>query len=430
MDIPRQVATTILGAILDSRMPLDDAFDAVPGSMVGRDRAFVRQLVTTTVRRLGHIDLLVDACLNKPLPPKMTVVRNILRLGIAQILYMDVPDHAAINTSVDLLTQQKDNRTAGFKGLVNAILRRITREGVDMLAKLDASETTPEWLWQSWVEAYGADIAQALTDAHLIEPPLDITLKHDADAQDWATRLDAVQLPNGSLRRTAGGSVYDLPGYGDGDWWVQDAGATLPVLLLGDVAGKQIIDMCAAPGGKTAQLVDAGAEVTAVDRSRIRLKRLNENIKRLGLKTDVIEADGKRWQPKGGPVDAVLLDAPCSTTGTLRRHPDVAWLKDMTDVASVVPIQRAILDNSASMVSPGGTLIYCVCSLQPEEGIAQIDHFLSQHEDFTRQPVTADEPGMRPEFITPEGDVRTLPSHLADEGGIDGFFISRLQKKP
>ncbi len=430
MDMPRQIATTILGAILDNRMPLDDAFEAVPGGMEGRDRAFVRQLVTTTIRRLGHIDLLINECLTKPLPPKMKVVRNILRLGITQLLYLDVPDHAAINTSVDLLSKQKDKRTSGFKGLVNAILRRITREGQEMLAKLDAYDTTPDWLWHGWVETYGIDNARAITLAHLVEAPLDITLKAGEDPAEWAAKLDANILANGSLRRTSGGSVFDLSGYNEGHWWVQDAGATLPVLLMGDVDGKDIIDMCAAPGGKTLQLASAGARVIAVDRSANRLQRVTENLRRLGLKADIIEADGKRWQRKSGPVDAILLDAPCSTTGTLRRHPDVAWLKDETDVASMVPVQSAILQNCAGMVKPGGLLIYCVCSLQPEEGPDQIDKFLLAHPEFTRQSIAADEPGMMPEFITPDGDVRTLPSHMADQGGIDGFYIARLQKNP
>jgi len=429
MDIPRQVATTILGAVIDSHMPLDDAFNAVPDSMQVRDRAFVRQLVTTVLRRLGHIDGLIDASLKKPLPPAMTVVRNVLRGGIAQLLYMDVPDHAAINTSVDLLERQKDKRTAGFKGLVNAILRRITREGPEMLAKLDPSDTTPDWLWNAWVATHGKDIAQAINDAHLVEPPLDITLMPDEDKAEWAEKLEATILPSGSLRRTGGGRIYDLPGYEEGSWWVQDMAATLPAKLLGDVAGQEIIDMCAAPGGKTAQLVAAGATVIAVDRSGPRLKRLRENLKRLNLRADVIEADGKSWQVKGEKVDALLLDAPCSTTGTMRRHPDVAWLKSDEDVATMVPLQAAILDNCAKMVKPGGTLVYCVCSLQPEEGATQIERFLADNADFERAPVTADEPGMSTDFITEDGDVQTLPCHLSDQGGIDGFFIARLQKK-
>jgi 16S rRNA (cytosine967-C5)-methyltransferase len=359
----------------------------------------------------------------------MTVVRNILRMGIAQLLYLDVPDHASINTSVDLLTRQKDKRTAGFKGLVNAILRRVTREGPEMLAALDASDNTPDWLWLAWVEAYGAETAQAINDAHMIEPPLDITIKNGEDQAEWAEKLGGEILPSGSLRRKAGGRIYDMPGYNDGTWWVQDAAAALPALLLGNVEGLDIIDMCAAPGGKTAQLAAAGANVTAVDRSDIRLKRLRENLKRLNLKADVIAADGKTWQKKSGPVDALLLDAPCSTTGTLRRHPDVAWLKSQGDVAIMVPLQAEILDNCASLVKPGGTILYCVCSLQPEEGAPQVAQFLANHPEFERRAISADEPGMRPEFITAEGDVRTLPSHLSDLGGIDGFFIARLTKK-
>jgi 16S rRNA (cytosine967-C5)-methyltransferase len=295
-----------------------------------------------------------------------------------------------------------------------------------MHAPQDAARlNTPDWLWDSWVGAYGEDLTRAIAAAHLADPPLDITLMPGEDAAGWAEKLDAIILATGSLRRNSGGRVEDLPGYGDGKWWVQDAAAVLPVQLLGEVAGMSVVDLCAAPGGKTAQLAAAGAKVVAVDRSVTRLKRLRENMKRLGLTADVIEADGKRWQPKT-PVDVVLLDAPCSTTGTIRRHPDVAWLKSPDDVASLQAVQAAMLDNAPAMLKPGGTLIYCVCSLQPGEGEDQIDRFLVDHAAFTRQPVTDAE--VVAEFITPTGDVRTLPCHLQRDGGVDGFFIARLTK--
>jgi len=427
MDKAREAALATLGRILDKNQDLDRVLAALPDDMHPRDRAFVRQLVATCLRQLGRIDDLIDTSLRKPLPPRMTVVRHILRLGITQLLFMDVPNHAAINTSVDLLGRQKDKRTAGFKGLVNAVLRRMTRQGKSLLHKQDATQNLPDWLFEPWESAYGGEAVSDIVTTQSIEPPLDLSLKPGEDAEHWAKELDADILPTGSLRRKSGGRIEDLPGYGDGLWWVQDTAASLPATLLGNVKGQHVIDMCAAPGGKSMQLAAAGAQVTAVDRSANRLTRLKENMTRLGLEAQIITADGVEWTPDA-PVDAVLLDAPCSTTGTLRRHPDVAWLKGQEDVDKLVPLQAKLLAHCASYVRPGGLMVYCVCSLQPEEGAAQIEAFLADNPDWQRQQITPSDAHILPEMITPEGDLRTLPSMLADAGGMDGFLAARLIK--
>ena len=429
MDIARPIALDLLNDVLGKRLAFDDAFARMAEPLSPQDRAFVRQLVATVLRRLGQIDGLIDQCLKKPLPPAQADVRNVLRLGVAQLLFMHVPDHAAIDTAVDVLDQAQDSRAQGFKGLINAVLRRLSREGVERRAKQDSARlNTPKWLWDAWAKAYGGAAARAMAEIHLREPPLDITLKPGEDPVAWAKTLGGVVLPTGSIRLERAGRVDDLSGYAEGVWWVQDAAAALPVSLLGDVTGKTVIDLCAAPGGKTAQLAAAGAQMIAVDRSKGRLRRLQENMRRLKLDVQTVTADGAAFQ-SDEPIDAVLLDAPCSTTGTLRRHPDVARLKTMRDISTMVKLQRDLLENAAALTPAGGLLIYCVCSLQPEEGPQQIKSFLKQHTDFERTPVTADEVSGLGDLITQQGDVRTLPLHLADQGGMDGFFVARLRKR-
>jgi len=259
----------------------------------------------------------------------------------------------------------------------------------------------------------------------LSEPPLDISAR--ANPEDWAQELEATVLPTGSLRRDSGGRIEDLPGFKSGAIWVQDAAAAIPAQLLGDISEQHVIDLCAAPGGKTMQLAARGAEVTAVDRAPKRLVTLSKNLKRTELKAQLTQGDGKTWRPKE-PVPFVLLDAPCSATGTLRRHPDVARLKKPEEITSVAEVQSALLDNAAEMLSSGGILVYCVCSLQPEEGAAQIEAFLTRNKSFTRQPISTTEVGDMDELVTPDGDLRTLPCHLGDKGGMDGFFAARLKK--
>ncbi len=420
----RAMALELLISVLDDRTPFDEAWAHHRGleKLIEKDRGFVRHLCATTLRRLGQIEALIDHCLSKPLPKRAQDIRYILRIGIAQILFLQTPPHAAVDTSVNLAN------VYGFqaqKGFVNAVLRRIVHEGEILLKEQDAERlNTPDWLWKSWSIAYGEETARAIALAHANDPPLDITVKDNADS--WAAKLEGTVLPNGTVRRTLGGAIGDLPGFNEGAWWVQDAAASLPVKFFGNVAGQSIIDLCAAPGGKTAQLVHAGAHVTALDRAAGRLKTLRENLTRLGLPADVIQADALDWQPQQ-PADGVLIDAPCSATGTIRRHPDIPWLKRAKGVAEIAVRQQKILEAAAAMVRPGGRIVFCTCSLQIEEGPSQIAVFLSTHPTFTRDPITEDEVFGFTDWLTDLGELRTLPSHLTEHGGLDGFYAARLR---
>src|SRR5579872_7199144 len=421
----RHVALDLIGAVLRRKRPLDDAIEDNPdmAALSVRDRAFARLLVATVLRRLGQIDALIAHCLNSPLPPRASIVHDILRLGIAQLLFLRTPPHAAVATSVDIA------HSRGFlshKGLVNAVLRRLGVEGADRVETQDAARlNTPDWLWRSWTRAYGSTVARAIATAHLKEAPLDLTLRADDD--EWSERLQATKLPMGTLRRTSGGSVMALPGYAEGAWWIQDAAAALPARLLGGLEGQNVVDLCAAPGGKTAQLAKAGANVIAIDRSTRRLDRLVSNLQRLSLPVEAVAADALTWRPPE-PADAVLLDAPCTATGAIRRHPDVPHLKSTDDVARLSVVQENLLRAAVEMVRPGGTLVYCTCSLEPEEGLERIEALLRSGAPVERRPLEADEIDAPADWITAEGDLRTLPCHLAEYDGIDGFYGARLTR--
>ncbi|MFQ5957739.1 MAG: RsmB/NOP family class I SAM-dependent RNA methyltransferase [Alphaproteobacteria bacterium] len=419
----RATALDLIEAVLDDRRLLDDAVAGHPGlaGLSGRDRAFARLLAAATLRRLGQIDALIAHGLARPLPRSAQAARHVLRLGVCQLVFLGTPPHAAVDSMVSLAEAR---RLGPFKGLVNAVLRRLAREGPDLTAAQDAARlNTPDWLWRSWRTAYGSATARAIAAAHLAEPPLDITVK--GDPRSWAERLAATLLPTGGLRRPVG-VVSDLEGYAEGAWWVQDAAAALPVRLLGDVAGATVLDLCAAPGGKTAQLAAAGARVVAVDRGP-RLERLAENLARLGLAADSVDADIATWRP-AAPVPFVLLDAPCTATGTIRRHPDVPHVKSAADVGRMAAVQERLLASAAAMLAPGGTLVYCVCSLEPEEGPERVAALTAQAPDLARAPVAADEVGGIAELVSEAGDLRTLPCHLADYGGLDGFYAARLRR--
>jgi 16S rRNA (cytosine967-C5)-methyltransferase len=425
----RQAAVYCLSAIFDRGHALDEAFDWASGkvgALEPRDRGLARLIVLTVLRRKGELEAVVSSFLEKPLPADSGRLWSILLSAAAQLLLLDTPPHAAISLAVD---QCRDDRKAyRFDRLTNAVLRRVSTSGREVLAGVDpVLVNMPAWLLARWTEAYGEDLARDIAAASLREATLDLSVK--ADAEGWAERLGGGVLSNGSVRLPRVGHVEDLAGYADGAWWVQDAAATLPARLLGAVAGRDVADLCAAPGGKTAQLAAAGANVTAVDQSSQRLQRLNENLTRLSLQANVVEADVATWEP-GRLFDAVLLDAPCSATGTIRRHPDILHLKRKDDTSDRVALQTRLLDHAARLVRPGGTLVYCTCSLEPEEGASQIARFLSMNSDFMRAPIEAGETGIDRSWLTPEGDLRTLPCHLAnpDPGlsGLDGFYAARL----
>jgi 16S rRNA (cytosine967-C5)-methyltransferase len=422
----RAVAFDVLHNVLERRQPLEQALEAADIShLESRDRAFMRLLAAATLRQLGRIDAIVDACLERPLARRAQAIRTLLRLGICQLLFLETLPHAAVDTTVDLLTGRGGE--AGYKGLVNAVLRRVDRERTTLLERTAVlSINTPAWLWHSWVSAYGVERAEEIAAAHLREPPLDLTVKSDPAA--WRDRLGASLLPTGSLRLQNNGRIEELIGFSDGSWWVQDAAAALPVRLLGDVAGKRVIDLCAAPGGKTAQLAAAGAHVIAVDRSEPRTQRLRENLARLELRAATVVADAAAWRPDE-PADAVLVDAPCSATGTIRRHPDVPWLKRPEDIAKLAALQDRLMRAAIDMVKPGGTIVYCTCSLQPEEGANRIDAVLREGVPVERAPIDASVVAGQADLITAAGDLRTLPCHFAELGGMDGFFAARLRRR-
>jgi 16S rRNA (cytosine967-C5)-methyltransferase len=423
--LSRRVALDILVSCLDKGQPLDDALARHQGfaGLDPRDRAFVRLLLATTLRRLGEIDEVLGLLIERPLEGANAAGRQVLRLGAAQLLFLGTPPHAAVDTSVRLVV---DAGLPHLKGLANAVLRRISRDGPALLGDRDPARlNTPQWLWESWTGSYGEQATRAIAAAHLIEAPLDLTPR--SNAEFWAGRLEGELLPTGTIRREGGGAITDLPGFAEGAWWIQDAAATLPARLLGDVTAKRVADLCAAPGGKTLQLAAAGAEVTAVDISARRMKRLGENLARAGLSARLVTADVAKWVTDE-TFDAILLDAPCSGTGTLRRHPDIAWLKDEQDVGRLTLTQDRLLVRAADLLKSGGTLVYAVCSLEEDEGPARLEALLARDKRLARVPVEPAELRGLDEAITPAGDVRTLPSMWPQRRGLDGFFIGRLRK--
>ena len=427
----RRIAADILDGVLRRRTALDELLSgksAHPGlaGLAERDRALMRRLVATVLRRLGTLRHLIGGFLDKGFPSDAPRAETILLLGAAQILWLEVPDHAAVDLSVRLA--QADRRAARYAGLVNAVLRKVTQSAATK--HVDGStRDTPEWLLKRWKKAYGPDTARAIATANGHEPALDLTVKQDAES--WAERLRGRVLPTGTVRTLAHGAISLLPGFSEGAWWVQDAAAALPVRLLGDIQGKSIAELCAAPGGKTAQLALAGAKVSAVDRSPARLNRMRENLARLSLTVETVTADALDWQ--GGPFDGVLLDAPCSATGTIRRHPDIPWLKNEADLPVLTSLQQRLIDRAVELTKPGGTFVYCVCSLEPEEGQNQIETLLARDSRVTRSPISAQEVFGHAEFITTDGDLRTLPQQLPDPdprwAGLDGFYAARLTRR-
>ena len=422
-------------ALLDSVLTRGKTLDATLASqshqehlaaLESRDRALVRAITATTLRRLGQLDALTSAFLERPLPKSTGPLRHILRAALAQILFMETPVHAVVDLAVH---QTKANaRSKRFDRLVNAVLRRAAREGAAITARQDAAKlNTPAWIWTRWATQYGETTARAIATSHLNEAPLDLSVK--TDAEGWAGRLGGYVLPTGSVRLVHKGRTEALDGYDEGAWWVQDAAAALPASFLGDVTGKTIADLCAAPGGKTAQLASFGAHVVAVDISRKRLEWVSANLKRLGLQAQCIAADATTWQPEE-KVDAVLLDAPCLSTGTIRRHPDIPHLKRPSDLDKLTKLQQRLLANAITLVKPGGRLVYCTCSLEAEECEAQIDRLTARERRIEIEPIAAKDVAERADWLTPQGYLRTLPHHLGDPcdgpGGIDGFFAARL----
>ena len=412
----RAAALDLLIAALGKRAGVDEGLNhPALAALAPRDRAFARALVMATLRRLGAIDNALQARLKKP-PPEIVV--QILRLAVAQIFILQTPPHAAVTTAVDLTA-----KVAGpLKGLVNAVLRGLIREPPDLS---DPDLFAPQWLYMRWQAAFGAEAARATAAVIAQEPATDLSLKDAQSPASLADDLEAQVLPGGSLRTERRGDVATWPGFAEGLWWVQDASAAVPARLLAVQPGETALDLCAAPGGKTMQLAAAGAMVTAVDRSAPRLKRVTENLARTGLEAEIVAADAATW-PDKRTFDAVLLDAPCSATGTFRRHPDVLWAARPGDIASLAAVQSKLLDTAARRTKPGGRMVYCVCSLEPEEGEGQVAAFLNRTPGFKLEPIQSGEGGSPPASLKADGTLRILPHHL--EGGADGFYAARLRK--
>jgi 16S rRNA (cytosine967-C5)-methyltransferase len=381
-----------------------------------QDRARAQSLATTTIRHLGRIDAVLDRYLTRR-PPAPAL--DALRIATAEMRLDGVPPYAAVDGAVRLATAAPKGRS--LAGLVNAVARRVA--DAPALWEETPEAPLPDWLAHPLATAWGADTAKRIAEAGRSSPPLDLTPRDPAEAAALAAELGAELLPTGSLRLAGRFQVSALPGYDGGGWWVQDAAAALPVRLLGDVGGRRVLDLCAAPGGKTLQLAAGGAQVTALDISEARLVRLRENLGRTGLSAETIAADALNWEP-AGPFDVILLDAPCTASGTLRRHPDIAYLH--REPGPFVALQSALLARAWGWLAPGGSLVFCTCSLFPDEGERQIAGFLAAHPEAEILP--ADAPGLDVQWIAADGGLRLRPDYWPDRGGMDGFYAARLVK--
>jgi 16S rRNA (cytosine967-C5)-methyltransferase len=430
----RKAAARLLAAVIDARTPLDGLTDHESGhpqykALDLRDRGLVRAILVTALRYRMTISGLLARRLEKPLPPNATALSHILHAAAAQILFLDIPDSAAVDLAVT--HAKSDPRTQRFSGLVNGVLRTLARaKESELPAALAATNEAPKWVSDRLISAYGADKTRQILAAHRVEAPVDFTIK--ADPEHWAEKLGGIVLPTGTIRvEKLSASVTELPGFEDGAWWVQDAAASFPARLFGDVKGLRVADLCAAPGGKTAQLILAGAKVTAVDTSKNRLARLTQNLERLGLAAEIVQADLLKYQP-AQLFDAVLLDAPCSSTGTVRRHPDVPWTKTMADVEKLADLQARLLARAVTLVKPGGRVVFSNCSLDPLEGEDLYRAFLAGNKTVADDPLRPGEIAGIDAFLTSQGTLRTTPADL-DLGspgisGLDGFFAARMRR--
>jgi 16S rRNA (cytosine967-C5)-methyltransferase len=412
--------------IITRNSRLEDHLAGDLDAEIGAAKLGSRRIVALAERYgVETLEAAFEHFMDRPLRPRELTGRAVLTLASAELLVLQTPPHAVVDGWVRIMGASEDGRR--LKGLTNAVLRRVSERGAEAFLAADTLIDLPDWLRMRWVEIYGEDTARSIALARAGAPPLDLSAKPGFDAASFAQEIGAIILPTGTLRKEGIGDITALPGFDAGNWWAQDAAAALPVILLDPKPGERIADICAAPGGKTLQLAAAGAEVIAVDRSEARLRRVAQNLARTGLSAQIITADATSWQP-AEPLDAVLLDAPCSATGTLRRRPDVAWTKSEADIESLTALQAALLDNAFAMLKPGGRLVYCTCSLEPEEGEAQVEAFLKRTPGAQRLRFEA---GAMPELeqaLTEEGDVRTRPDMWAEKGGMDGFFIARLVK--
>jgi len=417
-DPARRAALGLIVGVTEDRMTLADqiATDALLGLEPG-EKARAQRLALATLRHLAQADAMLKPHLRRRPPADIVAL---LRLATVELCALSQAPHGVVDAAVTLV-RSGGRRTDSFAGLVNAVLRKVATE-TDRWATLPAP-ALPGWLRGRLMSAYGKVAVQAMEAAHLAGAPLDLTARGDVTA--LAEPLEGEVLPTGSLRLAARGQVSDLPGFAAGDWWVQDAAAALAARTLAPRPGERVLDLCAAPGGKTLQLAAAGADVTALDISEPRMARVRENLSRCQLTATLVVADALHWQP-AAPYDAILLDAPCSATGTIRRHPDLPFVKDASQIKELFGLQTALLDRALGWLRPGGRLVFCTCSLLPDEGEAQIRAALERHPELRATPT--DLPGIAPEWIGPEGGLRLRPDYWPERGGMDGFYIACLQR--
>lgn len=417
-DPARRAALGLIAGVMEDRLTLAEAISSGAfGGLSAPDRARAQRLALSTLRHMAQADAMLKPHLRKRPPPD---VQALLRLAVTELCAEGGAAHGVVDAAVTLV-RSAGPRVESFAGLVNAVLRKVAAE-TDRWASLPAPEL-PGWLRGRLMSAWGKAATQAMERAHLAGAPLDLSVK--ADPELWAERLGADLLPTGSLRLAVRGQVSDLPGFAEGAWWVQDAAAALAAKLVGAQPGARVLDLCAAPGGKTLQLAAAGAQVTALDISEGRMARVAENLARCGLKAETVTADALDWAPSEA-FDAILLDAPCSATGTIRRHPDLPFVKDGPGIKPLFALQAELLDRAVGWLKPGGRLVYCTCSLLPDEGEAQIDAALARHAGL--RVVPPEIPGIEPGWITPAGALRLRPDFWPDRGGMDGFFIAALTR--
>ena len=428
MNDPRRLAVETLQNILENKrffneIKKEEAFAAQ------KEQGFLNMLILTALRRLVFLQKVISVFAAKKLPDKHAFARHALILAAAEILFLETPDYAVLNSYVNLVKKQNDKYIAGF---VNAVLRKITAAKEELLSTGNGI-FFPENFRRLLQKDYTGKQISLIETAAANEAPLDLTVKNNPEI--WAEKLDGILLPNGTVRLENTGKIEKLSGYKEGCWWVQDFSASLAAKTLSKPENKNILDLCAAPGGKTAQLLAAGAQVVSLDISEDRLKTLSENIRRLQLpQPRIICADALSYLENTAEIyDAVLLDAPCSATGTLRRHPETVHIKSAADIQKMAALQKQILEKISKVIKTGGELVYCTCSIAKSEGERQIAAFLQQHAEFRIIPLSPDDfslyPGQLPDdMFTPEGFVRTLPYHLSAQGGADSFFIAKLQK--
>jgi len=428
----RVTAAKLLAAVVDRKISLDGMLDLTHGNpaykaLSDADRALTRAILNTALRHLPRIEAAIASLIDTPLPEGARALHHVLVIAAAQILHLDVPPHAAVDLAVE--QANRDPRNRRFAKLVNAVLRRLDREKDEILVATAGISPVPAWFRKRLVALYGEAEGDRIAEAQLVPAAIDLTVK--SDPAFWAEKLGGTVLPTGSIRLTAfEGAVSALEGFEEGAWWVQDVAASIPAKLFGDLKGKKVADLCAAPGGKTAQLIAAGAEVIAVEQSGNRLARLKENLGRLGYEAELVGGDLFEFKP-AELLDGVLLDAPCSSTGTTRRHPDVLWTKGPEDVAKLAALQEKMLRHAVTLVKPGGIIVFSNCSLDSLEGEELVVRVLKDHPELARLPVNPKNwPGLET-AISPLGEFRTTPAMLpAGEnfvGGMDGFFASVIQ---